>query len=361
MSLRSTSVASRLIAVACLAVFSGCEKKSSEAPVLRPVLSKLVQQVSGTVDYFTGTVQPRYQAELGFQTIGRMTARDVNVGDVVTKGQKLGSLDPTVARLAVVSAQADIVNARAVLANAEATLERKRALAKTGSGTQADLDTATASEQTAQARVTQAEASLQKAVEQLGYTTLNCSYDGVVVSWSAEVGQVVSLGQTVVTIARPEIRDGVFDIPDDRIDRLVPGSTFQVSLLVQSSVRARAIVREIAPQSDSTTRTRRIRFTLEDPPDAFRLGTTISLAVARPEDVHIDIPPGAILNRNGRDNVWIVGADSKASLRPVTVGARNGDRAAVTSGLTSGDRVVIAGAHSLFEGQSVKLLQEDQP
>lgn len=354
------SGAACLFFIACSLALSGCEKKASEAPVIRPVLSMVVQQASRTSESFTGTVQPRYQAELGFQTMGRMNSRDVNVGDIVAKGQKLGSLDPIVARLAVVSAQADIVNSRAVLVNAEATLERKRALAKTGSGTQADLDAATASEQTAQARVTQAEASLQKAVEQLGYTTLNSNYDGVVVSWSAEVGQVVSLGQTVVTIARPEVREGVFDIPDDRTDRFPPGSTFRVSLLVRDNISARATVREIAPQSDSTTRTRRVRFTLEDPPEAFRLGTTIRLAAVRQEKTPIEIPLGALLTLNGHDNVWVVSPDSKTMLRPVTVGMRNADRASITFGLTPGDRVITAGVHSLSEGQSIKLLQEDQ-
>ena len=359
MTLCASSVSARLFLIGCAVALSGCEKES-EAPVIRPVLSMVVQPASRIVDSFTGTVQPRYQAELGFQAIGRMNARDVNVGDIVAKGQKLGALDPTVARLGVVSAKADIINARAVLVNAEAALERKRSLVKTGSGTQADLDTATASEQTAQARVTQAEANLQKADEQLGYMTLNSAYDGVVVSWSAEIGQVVSLGQTVVTIARPEIRDGVFDIPDDRINRFVPGSTFQVLLLVQDSVSARATVREIAPQSDPTTRTRRVRFTLEDPSEAFRLGTTIRLAAAKQEEDHIEIPPGAILSLNGHDSVWTVGSDNKTMLRAVIVAECNADRAVVTSGLKLGDRVVTAGVHSLSEGQSVKLLQEDR-
>ncbi|MCG2628230.1 MULTISPECIES: efflux RND transporter periplasmic adaptor subunit [Bradyrhizobium] len=290
--------------------------------------------------------------------MGRMSSRDVNVGDLVAKGQRLGSLDSTVAQLAIVSSQADLANARAVLANAEATLERKHKLFSTGSGTQADLDAATAAQQSAQSRATQAEASLQKATEQLGYTTLNSSYDGVVVSWSTEIGQVVSVGQTVVTIARPTFRDGVFDIPDDRIGQFIEGSSSRASLLVQDSIAAKAVVREIAPQSDSSTRTRRIRFTIEDPPEAFRLGTTIRLAAA--QEGQMEIPVSALLKIEGQDAVWIVGANKRALARPVMLGAHRGDRVAVTSGLSIGDRVITAGVHSLSEGQLVKLLQENQ-
>ncbi len=359
MKSRASHTVLRLFLLASAATLSGCEE--SPPPVIRSVLSMVVQPASQSVASFTGTVQPRYQAELGFQTIGRMTSRDVNVGDIVSKGQRLGSLDPTVARLAIVSTQADLANARAVLANTEAALERKRTLASMGSGTQVDLDAATAAYRSAQARVTQAEAGLQKAVEQLGYTTLNSGYDGVVVSWSAEIGQVVSLGQTVVTLARPDIRDGVFDIPDDRIGQFTEGASFRVSLLVQDTISARAVVREITPQSDSATRTRRIRFTIEDPPEAFRLGTTIRLVAARQQADKIEVPLSAVLKRNGRDAVWIVGPDKKAIARPITLGHESADRVVVTFGLSVGDRVIIAGVNSLLEGQSIELLQESQP
>ena len=92
----------------------------------------------------------------------------------------------------MVSAQADLANAQAVLVNAAATFGRQQELIKTGSTAQAQLDAATATRDSAQARVNQVTAALQKAQEQLGYAVLKSDYDGVVASWSAEVGQVVA-------------------------------------------------------------------------------------------------------------------------------------------------------------------------
>ncbi|MCW6509471.1 efflux RND transporter periplasmic adaptor subunit [Lichenifustis flavocetrariae] len=336
---------------------AGCDKKQDLPPPIRPVLSLVVAPTIAPATRLTGSVEPRYQAQLGFQMTGRMISRDVNVGDRVSKGQQLATLDPTVPRLAVVSAQADFANARAVLANAAATFGRQQELIKTGSASQAQLDSATAARDSAQARVNQVTAALQKAQEQLGYTVLKSDYDGVVASWSAEVGQVVAQSQTAVTIARPDPRDAVFDVPDERVALFARDARFQVSLLVNPDIAGWATVREIAPQSDAATRTRRIRLTLDDPPESFRLGTTVQIAVSAGQKPRIELPAGAILEQDGKTSVWIA-ADGHAQLHSVTLGDRDPDRVTVTSGLETGDRVIVAGVHSLSEGQPIKLTEQ---
>ena len=205
----------------------------------------------------------------------------------------------------------------------------------------------------------QAKANLQKAQEQLGYTHLVSDYDGVVASWSVEVGQVVAMAQTVVTIARPDIREAVFDIPDDLVGRFPPDARFTVSLLADEAITAGAVVREIAPQSDPSTRTRRLRLTLDNPPSAFRLGTTVRTALTESGAPRIEVPETAILDRDGKSAVWLVRPEGKVVLRAVTLASRDGSAAVVGAGLSAGDRVVVAGVNSLSEGQAVKLTEAE--
>ena len=94
-------------------------------------------------------------------------------------------------------------------------------------------------------------------------------FDGVVTAVQAERGQVVQPGQTVVTVARPDIREAVVDLPESIGRDLRPGARFDVALQVDPSVRAAGSVREIAPQADPTTRTRRVRITLDQPAGEF--------------------------------------------------------------------------------------------
>ena len=344
---------------AAAALLGGCERKPAEAAApVRPALTVVVEPAAPPAERrFTGTVAPRYEAKLGFQATGRMTARNVDVGDRVVQGRMLATLDPTVLRLAVVGSKADLANARAALVNAKATNDRQQELIRTGSVSQAQVDAALAARDTAQAKVGQAQASLQKAEEQLGYASLRSGYDGVVESWTAEVGQVVAAGQAVVTVARPDLRDAVFDVPDDRVARFAAGRAFTVALLADPAVSAQATVREIAPQSDQLTRTRRVRLTLEAAPAAFRLGTTVTLGLveAVPGPARIVLPAGAAVERDGATTVWTVDPQNRLRARAVTLGERDPGTVTVATGLAAGDRVLIAGAHSATEGQAVKI------
>jgi membrane fusion protein, multidrug efflux system len=345
-----------VIALCLLA--SGCsqqdEKQTSQPP--RPVLSILVEPPTTKIfGPFTGTIQPRYETTKGFQIAGRIVTRNANAGDLVKAGQVLASLDPRLPQFSFHSAQAEVANARATLTNAQATEERKRKLLAEGTGgtTQAQVDDALANRQTAQAALDQALASLKKAKEQVGYTELRAEYDGVISSWDAEVGQVVSAGQAVVTVARPDVREAVFDVPVELTGQILQNASFTVSLLMDNAVSASGRIREITPLADASTRTQRVRLSLEHTPRAFRLGTTVTVTQSHKTEPVINIPAAAILRDGGREQVWIVTQSGTVELRDILT-RQNGDVVEVLKGLSGGDRVVTAGIHSLTAGQRVR-------
>jgi len=310
---------------------------------------------SETFGPFAGTVEARYQTQLGFRIPGRMVARDVYVGDLVARGKRLAALDPTVPRLALARAKADVADAEAQVANTSAVAARQRTLFGGGNVTQAQLDSAVAGRDTAAARLTQAKSALQKAQDELGYATLLSDFDGVVTAWNAEIGQVVSAGQAVVTVARPDIREAVIDIPDDLLGSVRSDAVFAVELQSAPGITARGRVREIGPIADPSTRTRRVRLTLLRPPEAFRLGTTVAVALERPTEPSIMLPATALLERDGRTQVWVVAPDGRTvTARAVTLSARDPDRIVVGQGLAAGERVAVAGVHGLAEGQAVR-------
>jgi RND family efflux transporter MFP subunit len=304
-------------------------------------------------------VEPRYRASLGFRVLGRIIARDVNVGDVVKKGQRLAAIDPLSLELAVQAAQADVSNAGAQLANATATEARQRTLVEQSAATQAVYESAQQGRDAATAAMTRAQANLAKAQEQLGYAQLRSDYDGVVTGIDAEVGQVVSPGQNVATVARPDIREAVVDVPDGLAGDLSTGTRFDVVLQLDPNQKASGAIREIAPQSDATTRTRRVRITLDDPPSRFRLGTIVTAVITKPTRPRLEVPSAAVLERDGKQLVWAVDpATSTVSAREVRLEPRHGNIAIIAEGIAPGTRIVTAGVHSLSDGQTVKILDE---
>jgi membrane fusion protein, multidrug efflux system len=222
------------------------------------------------------------------------------------------------------------------------------------------FETVRQSRESAEAAVVRARAALDKAVEQRGYAQLTAEFDGVVTAIDAEVGQIVSPGQTAITIARPDVREAVVDAPEEVGASLRVGSPFQVSLQSDPSSRTSGAVREIAPQVDALTHTRRIRITLDAPPASFRLGATITAHLSAPmAPRRIRAPVSALFERDGRLLVWIVDHATKTvSAHEVTVDGGDGQTVAVLAGLEAGDRVVTAGVHSLVAGQPVTIFEE---
>ena len=101
--------------------------------------------------------------------------------------------------------------------------------------------------------------------------------------------------------------------------------------------------------------------TLLKPPDAFRLGSTITVGLSRHMAPRFQLPATAVFEADGRSAVWIVNeAGDAVSRRDVTVADRNGERVSITEGLKPGERVVLAGARSLGEGQRVRLADTSQ-
>ena len=120
-----------------------------------------------------------------------------------------------------------------------------------------------------------------------------------------------------------------------------------------------AHVREIAPQADSATRTRRTRLTLDQTPPAFRLGSSVSVTVSSPLAEHFQLPHTAVQETDGRTQVWIIDpATDTVSPHDVTVVQRTDKTVLISGGLQAGDKVVSAGVNSLTPGQKVRLDKE---
>jgi membrane fusion protein, multidrug efflux system len=348
--------------IVAISLFTGgCNETTTPQQPVRPVLSVLVEPSQSTSTTAVGTVEPRYKTDLSFRVLGRLIARPVNVGQTVDKGQMVAAVDPTVLELAVQSAKADLARSQAELANASATEKRQRWLVALNSASKESLDNAVQIRSSAEASVARAKAGLTKAIEQLGYAQLKADFAGVVTAVSTDVGQVVSVGQTVATVARPNIREAVVDIGSDFPVPLRIGLPFRVSLQILPTVHIGGQIREIAPQADPVTRTQRVRIALNDPPDTFRLGATVTASLASGEEPILRVPASALLTQDGDSFVWVVDtATQTVSLRKIDIaGDPNGIR--VTGGLSAGTRIVTAGVHSLKPGQRVRIDQDQTP
>lgn len=348
------------IPAACLIivaiVLTGCgDKAHKQAPSVRPVrtisapppvaLSSLIQ---------TGEIRAHEEVTLGFRLDGRILTRQAEVGDRVIAGQVLATQESETSRNQFSSAQADLNSARAAEQVAALSLRRMQLLMPSGAIARSQLDSAQADWQAARAKRQSSEDALKNAQENVSWTKLTAPADGVITQVSASAGQVVSAGQSVITLASGSLRDAVFDVADPQSVPQQADSLFTISLLSAPSVVAQGHFRDVSPQADPQTRTWRLRITLDNPPPAMALGASVQLTLNASGPRLTALPASALTRSGDKPAVFVV--DEKTltlHLRPVDIGRYSTSEIFLSAGVHPGERVVIAGVSKLREGEKV--------
>jgi len=351
-----------LIAGVCIAITVGSlilAKHNSTKPIveeLAMVRTAVVGNTGMAQGYiYSGEVRGRFESQLAFQVAGKIIKRNVQLGSVVNNGDILMQIDSRDLQQTVNSNSAQVFSAESQLKLAESNLNRYRQLLETGAISRAQYDQYASSYEVALAGVRQASAQYVQGSNQLDYSLLMADKPGVVSSIMAEMGQVVSAGQIVITVVQDGEREVEIAVPENRIEELRKAGQIKVAFWALPNVTVDGNVREIAPMADQTTRTFKVRISLLNPPSEIKLGMTASVTLsdstAKPK---VMIPLAAVYQDGNVAKVWVV-KDDVLTLCPVQTGSFGNGTIQVVSGLRQGDRIVIAGVHKLKEGQKVKI------
>ena len=344
---------------ACLALLAACEP-AEQAPLepIRPVRVTTVDRRTGTDTVtLTGEVLASSEISLAFRVGGRMIERAVGVGDRVEAGQVVARLESETARNAMLAARAAHVAAVGTLNNARGEYGRARELLRSGFGTRQAYERALKSLQVAEANVEAAEAQLDTARQHLAYADLVSETAGTVLATGAEPGEVVAAGRMVLRVATDGGLEAAFGVPE-RIMRTASSDTrITVALLSDPQIRTTGKVVEVAPQADPVTRTFRVRIALDGPPEAMRLGSTVTGSIRLDTAEGVVIPASALTSADRRPAVWVLDPQSNTvSLRSIDVLRHGLAQVVVGHGLEPDEIVVTAGVQTLRPGQKVRLL-----
>ena len=335
----------RLAALLCAAaIVAGCGREAPKPEPLRPVLTERVGATAAAGDYvYAGEVRSRIEQPLGFRIGGKITERLVDAGAVVRPGQILARLDSVDSALSASAAEA-----QRQLAEAEA--RRYRELKGRNFVSQAALDSR---ETTLKAAAAQADL----ARNQSAYTVLRADQPGIVGQVLAEVGQVVTSGQTVFRVARPDTLEVAIAIPESRIAEVRSASTAEIRLWADESRAYTGRVREIAAMADPATRTYAARVAIENIDDKVIFGMSANVRFAASAGERLAVPQAALFQKDGKPAVWVVGDDECVSLRPVEVQRYTDAAVEISAGLKRGERIVVAGVHKLSAGEKIRVAE----
>lgn len=364
---RSASVKNRILSVinplrtfALLAVVVGlaaCQEEKQLEVETRPVKTVVAEfSKPERILIYSGIVRPRIESDLGFRVSGKLIERLVDTGDRVQPGQVLARIDPIDLQLSEAAQLANVDAAKTRLAVAKAALSRSQRLIGNGYVSQAAYDTAKLEVDSAQGALDVAQAQLRQNRNQVGYAELKAGAAGVVTGVSAEPGQVVTSGQTIVTMAESEDVEIAVAVPENELSNVSLGMPAQVTLWSDNSVTADGKIREISGAAEAATRTYAVRISVPDAPQAMRLGMTANVQFRVKASPELQIPLAAITRNDKSVFVWVVDQQAlTVAAREIALGDLGDEGVRVKSGLTEGELVVAAGVQFLQPGQKVRL------
>jgi membrane fusion protein, multidrug efflux system len=292
-------------------------------------------------------------------------------GAEVKKGDLLYRLEQGPFRADVQAKEAAVSQFKAQLQNALVTLQRAQSLLKTPAGQQSAVDLALANEQALEAQVLGAEAQLQQAKINLDYTEIRAPIDGKIGRTAVTPGNYVSPGTgTLVSIVSQDPMFVVFPVPTRTAIDLQSKSAEKRAddLLIRIRLPDGKIYDHVGALDfvDNTvggnTDTMILRGIIANPRlTRFRGGIRAlvdgELVTVILEDTEkteaIAIPRAAVLSDQEGDYVYVVGADNKAMQRRIKLGQSTPPYAAVLSGLTEGENVIVDGIQRVRPGQVV--------
>ncbi len=352
--------ASALIIAAGWQLYSVLATKPQPAKVVPLVRTITVGEMSTiTTDVYPGEVRGRYESNLAFQVSGKINNRFVNIGDTVTAGQVLMTIDPKDIDQALAASEAQLSSAVANQKLAADNAERFAKLYKGGAVSQAVYDQYQTQLDAANASLRQAQAQATVDLNKTEYTKLRSDANGVVANIIGEIGQVTAAGSPLVTVVQNGDREVQINVPESKLSALKLGQMAFVNFWALPDAKATGTISEIAPMADAVTKTYRVRVAIDNMPAEAKLGMTAKVTFNNGKAEHFLLPATAIYQTDNQAKVWLV-KDNTANLADISIAGYSENNVIVASGLQAGDIVVTAGLNKLVPNQSVRLMESGE-
>lgn len=371
-----------VLLLAAMLVLAGCgqdQKQTGEGDSSVPVRVASVEKGSlADTTVVTGKLEAlAYSNVVPGGQGGKVYSVNVKVGDRVSKGQTLVTLEHASLQAAVQQAEQGVVQAEAALEvarinyeQAAANYERGKQLYESGAIPQAGpagFETAYEIpyrqakidyEQVKPAMVANARAALAMAKEQYNNAFIKSPISGVVTAVNVNPGELASPASPVPVVSVVNLDKVVVKatVTEDQINKLKEGQEVPVLVSAVSSEPFTGVITSIALAADQQSLAYPIKVQIDNPEHLLKPGMFAEVQLQDKKEGVLVVPREAVVTLGGRDVVWVV-ENNRAVIRPVTVGVSDGKKIEIKTGLEAGQQVVISGQDSLQENAVVEIIK----
>ncbi|WP_139709040.1 efflux RND transporter periplasmic adaptor subunit [Aeromonas allosaccharophila] len=318
----------------------------------------------------TGRSAPLRVAEVRPQVSGIILKRLFTEGSDVKAGDLLYQIDPAVYQAAVASAKANVAKAEANEQSARLKAQRYQELLKVKSISRQDYDDADASWKQAKAEIMASKAALRTAEINLGYTRITAPISGRIGKSAVTEGALVTAQQADSLTAIQQLDLMYVDVRQSTADLLRLKRLVAEGKLTQDEQKGAKVTFQLEDGStygeegslqfsdvtvDETSGMVTLRVIVPNPHQLLLPGMFMRATLQEGERAQGLLVPQTAVTRtpNGGATVMVVTADNKVELRNVQLSRVVGSNWVVESGLTSGERVIVAGLQKVRPGTVV--------
>ncbi len=356
----------------CLYAATGCHRHSAPAAgggALPVEAITVIQQDVPLIGEFIGTTKGFIDAQIHPKVQGYLLEQNYTNGTLVRKDQLLFKIDARQFQANLDQAIAQLKKAQAELEKSNIDVARYTPLSQQGAISQQELDTAVQQRLANQAQVEAAQAAVDQAQLNLGWTQVTAPITGIAGINVTQIGDLVSESSQLTTVSQVDPIKVQFPISEQQYLRVIAQgerrnelqderTPIELTLILAdgSVYPEKGVMTSLDRQVDVSTGTIMAEGQFPNPKYWLRPGQFAKVqlhgGVAKGA---LLVPQRAVIEIQGNYQVAVVTPDSKAELRTVVPGQRVGDLWLIEQGLKPGERVITEGIMKLKEGMPVQV------
>jgi len=305
----------------------------------------------------SGALAPWQEAVISAETGSlRIASLKADIGDRVKKGQVLATLADDSVQAEENKQKAAVAQAAAQLQEARSNARRAAVVGQSGALSEQQLEEYRVKVQTAEANLASANADLRSTRIKLAQTRIVAVDDGLISGRKALLGDVVAAGSELFRMIRDGRIEWQAELDARQLARVRVGQSAHLELPDGTPVEGR--VRLVSPVLDNKT-SRALVYVSLPVGSMARSGMYASGRIELASSMALTVPDTAVVLRDGRSYVFLLGQDMHVRQQGVEVGRRRGSAVEIVGGLADQARIVRSGGAFLSDGASVTLVRTE--
>lgn len=357
-------------ALSVVSLLAGCGGKAAGPPGAAPEVKVIAvtQRDVPIVSEWVATLDGYVNAQIQPQVTGYIVKQTYKEGSPIRNGAVLFEIDPRPFQALLDQSKAQLAQAQAQMGKTQLDVDRDTPLAKERAIAQSQLDNDIQANLAAKAEVQSAEAQVEQAQLNLGFTHVTSLFEGIAGIAQVQLGNLVNPSTVLTSVSQVNPIKAYFPISEQEYLRLASGINapqgdlespkdsppLELILADGTVYPSKGRVLYTDRQVDITTGTIRVVSAFPNPKNYLRPGQFGRVrASTYTRNGALLVPQRAVIELQGSYQLAVVGSDNKVNVRIVKVGERVGTEWIIDSGVKKGDMVVVEGVQKVREGVSV--------